>query len=118
VKSSNTIRRWILWEFARQRRYVQTELAIARSRIHVSFNLWTSPNLKGLVGVVFHYLNKNLKVQSLLIGIKRVKRAHTGENITEAVISIIEGIVSSERLGFFIGDNATTNDTAIRVILT
>jgi hypothetical protein len=54
----------------------------------------------------------------LLAEIKRVKGAHTGENITEAVISIIKGMVSSERLRFFIRDNATTNDTAIRVILT
>jgi hypothetical protein len=54
----------------------------------------------------------------LLAEIKRVKGAHTDENITEAVISIIKGIVSFKRLRFFIRDNAIINNTAIRVILT
>jgi hypothetical protein len=117
IKSGNTIRRWILWEFEKQRRYIRKELATARSRIHISFNLWTSPNSKGLVGVVFHFLDKDLKVRSLLAGMKRVRGAHSGENIAEAVIPIIETMISVERLGFFIGDNASTNDTAIRAIL-
>ena len=94
VKSANTIKRWILWEFEKQRRYVKQELTTARSRIHVSFDCWTSPNTKGLVGVVFHFLDKDLKVQRLLAGMKRVRGAHTGENIAEAIISIIKGMIS------------------------
>jgi hypothetical protein len=117
VRSGDTIRRWILWEFARQRRYIKAELAVAKSRIHISFDLWTSPNSKGLVGVVFHYLDQDLKVRSLLAGMRRVKGAHSGENIAEAVIPIIKEMISIKQLGYFVADNATTNDTAIRAIL-
>ena len=117
VKSANAIRRWILWEFAKQRHYIKQELATARSRIHISFDLWTSPNGKALVGVVFHFVDKDLKVQNLLAGMKRVKGAKTGENIAEAMIPIIEGMISDKQLGFFIGDNAAENGTAIRAIL-
>jgi hypothetical protein len=67
----------------------------ARSRIHISFNLWTSPNSKELIKVVFHFLNKDLKMRSLLAKIKRIKGSYTGENITEAVILIIEAIINS-----------------------
>jgi len=117
VKSANTIKRWILWEFAKQHRYIKKELTTARSRIHVSFDCWPSPNTRGLVGMVFHFLDKDLKVQSLLAGMKRVRGAHTGENIAEAVIPIIKEMVSSDRLGFFMGDNAAENGTAIRAIV-
>src|SRR5205085_9216076 len=117
VKSANTIRSWILWEFAKQRRYIKQELATARSRIHVSFDLWTSTNAKLFVGVVFHFLDKDLKVRNLLAGMRRVRGAKTGENIAEAIIPIIEGMVSGARFGFFIGDNASENSTAIRAIL-
>jgi hypothetical protein len=41
------------------------------------------------MGVVFYFLDKDLKVRSLLADIQRVKGAHSGENITEAVIPII-----------------------------
>jgi hypothetical protein len=117
VRSGNTIRRWILWEFARQRRYIKAELITARSRIHVSFDLRTSPNSKRLIGVIFHYLDKDLKVRNLLAGIRQVKGAHSSENIAEAILPILKQMISKERLGFFIGDNAGTNNTAIRIIL-
>jgi hypothetical protein len=91
---------------------------LVRSRIHVSFDLWTSPNSKGLVGVVFHYLDNGLKVRSLLAGMRRVKGSHSGENIAEAVITVIKTIGIKNQLSFFIGDNATTNNTVIRAILT
>jgi hypothetical protein len=83
----------------------------------VSFDLWTSPNSKGLIGVVFHFLDKDLKVRSLLAGIKRIKGSYISENITKVVIPIIEAIISSNQLGFFIGDNTASNNTIIRAIL-
>jgi hypothetical protein len=97
VASGDTIRRWIMKEFVRQRSEIKKELATARSRIHVSFDLWTSPNSKGLVGVIFHYLDKNLKVCSLLVGMKRLKGAHTGENIAEVVIPILKAMEVKDR---------------------
>ena len=69
--------------------------------------------MQELVGVIFHFLNKDLKVQRLLAGIKRVRGAHTEKNIAEAVISIIKKMISVDRLRFFMRDNASENDTVI-----
>jgi hypothetical protein len=116
VKSTDTIRSWIMKEFERQKLEIKKELADARSRIHISSNLWTSPNSLPLVGIVAHYLDKNLVNKATLIGLRRVKGSHTGENIAEVMIPVLKemGIVS--RLGYFIGDNASPNDTYWRVI--
>jgi hypothetical protein len=83
----------------------------------MSFDLQTSPNSKGLVGVVFHFLDKDLKVRSLLADMKRIRGAYTGENITKAVIPIIEIMISLNQLEFFVKNNAGSNNTAIRAIL-
>jgi hypothetical protein len=117
VKTGKTIRRWILEEFKKQRVRVKDELGLAKSMIHVSFDLWTSPNSLGFVAAVAHFLDKDLKNRSLLIGMRRVRGSHSGENIAEAIIPIIleMGIVGN--LGYFITDNATNNDVAIEVIL-
>jgi hypothetical protein len=48
---------------------------------------------------------------------RRVKGAYNGENITEAIILIIKEMISIKQLGYFVVNNATTNDTAIRAIL-
>jgi len=116
VKSADTVREWIMKEFKKQKLEIKKELAGARSRIHISSDLWTSPNSLALVGVVAHYLDKDLVNKSTLIGMRRVKGAHTGENIAEVMIPVLEemGIVS--RLGYFIGDNAGPNDTCWRAI--
>jgi hypothetical protein len=88
--------------------------------ITISSDLWTSPNslplVAAAVGFVAHYLDKDLVNKSTLIGMHRVKGAHTGENIAEVMIPVLEemGIVS--RLGYFIADNASNNDTCWRAI--
>src|SRR5438105_320061 len=49
---------------------------------------------------------------------KRVKGSYSGENIAEAIIPIIRDIgIKQSQLGYFIGDNASPNDIAIRAIL-
>ena len=70
------------------------------------------------MGIVFHFLDKDLKVRNLLIRIKRVKRAKTKKNIIKIIIFIIERIISGIRLGFFIGDNISKNSIIIRAIFT
>ena len=86
---------------------------MSRSCIHVSFDLWTSLNGKALVGVVFHYLSDDLKVCNLLAGMRQIKGSHSGENIAEAVIPIIQVMGIVDRLGFFIKDNTSINNTVI-----
>jgi hypothetical protein len=117
VKAGNTVKRWILEEFEKKRQEIKTELATARSRIHVSFDGWTSPNGLALVGVIVHYLDKDLVNRSYLIGMRRISGAHTGENIAEAVMPVLLEMGILPKLGYFIADNDGRNDTCIRAIL-
>jgi hypothetical protein len=42
---------------------------------------------------------------------RRVKGAHTGENIAEVMIPVLVKMGVVSKLGFFIGDNVGNNDT-------
>jgi hypothetical protein len=117
VTAGNTVKKWILEEFEKKRLEVKAELAKARSRIHISFDGWSSPNGLALVGVVVHYLDKDLVNRSYLIGMRRIRGAHTGENIAEAVMPILLEMRILPKLGYFIADNDGRNDTCIRTIL-
>jgi hypothetical protein len=116
IKSADTVRGWIMKEFDKQKLQVKKELATPKSRIHISADLWTSPNSLPIVGIVAHYLDKDLVVQSTLIGMRRVKGAHTGENIAEAMIPVLVEMGVVSKLGFFVGDNAGNKDTCWRAI--
>ena len=41
------------------------------------------------MGIIFHYLDQDLKVRNLLANVRHVKKHHTGENITKAIILIL-----------------------------
>jgi hypothetical protein len=116
ASTGTTIRRWIIKEFDKGSLRIRNELAQAKSQIHVSFDLWTSPNSLAFCAVVAHFLDKDLKNRSILIGLPRVKGCHSGENIAEAVIAVLSKMIDISKLGYFCTDNATTNDVAIRII--
>jgi hypothetical protein len=117
VKTGSTVKRWILEEFEKKRLEIKAELATARSRIHVSFDGWTSPNGLVIIGVVVHYLDKDLVNRSYLVGMRRIRGTHTGENITKAVMPILLEIGILLKLGYFIANNDARNDICIRAIL-
>jgi hypothetical protein len=52
-----------------------------------------------------------------LIGFKRMKGSHGGENIAEVMIPVLEEYEVSSNLEVFVTDNVESNDVAIRAIL-
>ena len=87
------------------------------SMIHISFDLWTSPNCIPLMGVVAHYTDKSFKNRTTMIALKRLHESHSGENMGTLLIEIIKDYGLEERLGYFITDNAGSNDTCVEYIL-
>lgn len=63
--ASNTIRKWVLEAFEDRQKYIQEDLRKAISKIHFSFDLWTSPNHLALMGVVAHYIDEFGQNQSV-----------------------------------------------------
>jgi hypothetical protein len=117
VQCGDTLRNWLDEEYILAKRQVKQCLSEAKSKIHISFDLWTSPNALAICAVVAHFVNINHQVCNALIGFKRIKGGHAGENIAEVVIPVLEEYEVSQNLGVFVTDNADSNDTAIRAIL-
>ena len=63
--SSNTIRAWVLSSFKDRKAKIIGVLARSRSIVHLSFDLWTSPNHLALLGIVAHYIDEHGQNQSL-----------------------------------------------------
>lgn len=90
----------------------------ARSNIHLSFDLWTSANSIAFVAVVGHYIDDSGRLQTTLMGLRRVIGLHLGEIIAEQVVYIIQEYGIQNQLGYFVLDNATSNGTCVNAILT
>jgi hypothetical protein len=102
------------WE--KEKIELKNRLRCARSKIHISLDVWTSPNTYLLLGIVAHYVasNDNRQISSLLA--LREIGGHAGEEQWFVLRTILEEYEILEKLGCIIGDSATTNGTLCRTI--
>ena len=81
----------------------EEDLAAARSKVHISFDTWTSPNKKlAMLGIVTHYLDMNLTSRSIFIGLKKVSGSHSGENMGAQVVKMLREFGIEQHIGYFI----------------
>lgn len=97
---------------------MKSRLHSARTDIHLSCDLWTSPNCLPILGVVAHYISDDGKLESATLALINVQGAHTGENLSKYVRDVVEDWDIMSKLGFMQMDNASNNDTLIEELET
>ena len=114
----DTIRRWIMDTYRiRKDKLIQELSSDSVSLVHVSFDLWTSPNSYAMMAVVIHYVDVEFKNRTRLIALRRLRGYHTGENMSVLLIEVIKEYGFQDRLGYFVTDNAGSNDVCIDLVL-
>ena len=115
--SHTSVRNWLVAEFSSKQATITAILAESKSLIHISFDLWTSPHKNvAVLGIVAHFMKPDYTNEAVLLALRQLEGSHSGENIAIAVVETLQ-IYEVYRLGYFVCDNATSNDTAIRDIL-
>jgi hypothetical protein len=115
-KSHNTVREWVMNNYEKKKIQVKKVLHSARSNIHLSFDLWSSPNHYIFNAVVAHFVNADYKVASILIGFRNLFGPYSGANIAGSVQAVCQEYNIEDKLGCFVLDNATNNDTCIEAL--
>jgi hypothetical protein len=112
--SHTTVGEWVLRQYDIEKDRIRQRLQSARSKIHISCDLWTSPNSLPILGVVAHYISEDNILEHSVLAMKELQGKHEGENIAPVIIQVLEdwGILS--KVGFFQMDNAGNNDTMIK----
>jgi hypothetical protein len=63
-------------------------------------------------------MGSKYKVETTLLGLHRLRGPHSGENIAEAVLEVIRKYeLTGDMIGWFVLDNARSNDTCVAEIL-
>lgn len=114
-QSHKSVRQYILRLYNHLQPRVIYELSRALSRIHVSLDGRTTKGGKrGYLGIVAHYVNRNGNLVDLPIALPQLMGAHSGENMAEIVYSTLQKFgVGPRTIGYFVLDNASSNDTTI-----
>jgi len=115
-QSGSTVKIWLVELFLKLQIIIISFLAECDSMIHLSFDLWTALNNYSMLGIFYHFIDKNFKCHVVLLGMKRLYGAHSSENIAVLVIQTLQAYHLEKRLGFCVMDNATDNDTSLATI--
>jgi hypothetical protein len=117
IPCRNTIRKWVIEEFEQRKKKMRHELRAARSNIHISFDLWTSPNCYAIMAIVAHYIDSSGARKANLIALRSLDGEHTGENMAALLLNVFREYKIGGHIGFFILDNASANDTCVDLVL-
>ncbi|KAG7403375.1 putative MFS-type transporter [Fusarium oxysporum f. sp. rapae] len=115
--SGNTVRRWILQEFEEHTRMLKDEMNKALSKVHTSFDMWTSPNGIAILSVIAYYVDIAGTPQVRLISLEKLSGSHGGENQAILMAKVIRKYGLEKKIGFFTADNADPCDTCVRALL-
>ncbi|KAK8120231.1 hypothetical protein PG999_004351 [Apiospora kogelbergensis] len=93
---------------------IRKEMMESISRIHLAFDLWTSPNRLAIIAVSGHFLDGKGRQQQRLLALRRQLGAHTGSNLSSSLYQTVQEWGVVDRIGVVIADNASNNDTCLQ----
>lgn len=114
-QSHHTARDWLVNAFTAAKPHIIESLQKARSTITISFDHWLADNELDLLGVVAHYLDKELELKTVLLALKPTY-GHHGEELQETLLAVLREYKIGDKIGYFVADNAGNNDVAIELL--
>ena len=85
--------------------------------MHISYDGLTTPNAIGIFGIIGHFTDEKRRLQAFLLIIVEVERAHTGKQLVTQMFGVLDKYHIKDYLGYFVMDNAITNDCMVTSIL-
>ena len=70
-----------------------------------------------MLAIVSHFISQSGEVKSCLLGLRHIEGSHSGENIAQSVIAVLEDYEIKDLLGYFILNNVSSNNIYVQEIL-
>ena len=102
--------------FEQGKKLVKQLLLQAQSNIHITCDIWTSPNHLPFLAILGHFVDEKFHHHGILLALKEIHGKHSGENQARLVLDVIEYYQFRSKLGYFVMDNITSNDTLIKAV--
>ena len=116
-KAASTVRCWVMEAYEKHKDLLRQELHDVLSNIHLSFDLWTSPNCYAMISIYGHFINQQGERRTQLLAFRRLYGNHSGENQADIILEVINEYDIGHQIGFFVCDNAKSNDIAVAEVL-
>lgn len=113
ILSADTIKRRILGLFQSKQFEMEETFNALDCKVSFTTDCWTSPNMIAFMGVTAHYIDNDWNLQSFTIDFMNLHSSHTGSNLHEAFVSVLNTFHLKDKAFGITLDNASNNDSFI-----
>jgi hypothetical protein len=92
LPSADTVKRNIYDLYEENVGKIKNILQMVPGKISFTTDIWTSPSTKSFLSLTAHFIDKDWKLQSVIIDFIQMYGSHTGENIKNTFISGLENL--------------------------
>ncbi|PMB71275.1 putative AC transposase [Beauveria bassiana] len=114
VGSAGTVAADLETAHASHEQAIKRRLMSARSLIHISMDVWSSPQRKSFIAIHAQWVDETYLPRKALLGLPNLRRSHAGAAMAPHLMGVIQKFDLAHRLGYFTGNNDTKNDTCLR----
>ena len=93
-------------------------LATALSDIHLTYDIWTSPNHLRLLAIIRHFTSEKGELHTITLALKELEGEHSGENQATIILDMLNDYKIRNKLGYMVIDNIESNNTLITAVAT
>ncbi|CAB5390714.1 unnamed protein product [Rhizophagus irregularis] len=109
--SADTIRCDIIQYHIDIRITIQKILKETLGKLSLSLDIWTSTVVKSYMGITVHFIDNSWKLQQITLDFIELEGSHTGKNIAEELITVLNLYGISKKINSITTNNASNNDT-------
>ena len=73
-----------------ERKLIHELLRQSLSKIHISCDVWSSPNKKPIFGIIAHFVTKDRKLKHVVLAMVEFKGSHNRTLLGDAIIEVID----------------------------
>ena len=102
LPSANTIKNHIINIYDSEIKKIKEVIQNIPGKISYTIDIWTSPSAKSFLAITAHFMDKEWKLQSILLDFVQIWGSHTGENIKNIFVSCLENFGIQTKVSFFL----------------
>ena len=88
-------------------------LISAISDIHITCDMWSSPNHLGLLAILAHFTSEKLQLTTVTLALVELQGEHSGINQAEVILRVLDDYQIRGKVGYFMMDNVISNDSLV-----
>ncbi|KAM3538106.1 hypothetical protein ARSEF1564_008977 [Beauveria bassiana] len=116
ISSYSEVTKIIARTYEHHREALRDKLQLAKSKIHITVDVWSSPNRVPFLAICAHFVDETNRLLKTLIALPELRDGKNANEQAQVLMPVLEEYAITPRLGYVTGDNHGSNDKLCRLL--